>query len=477
MSQQSRFSIENSQRGSVGVLRNLRQIQLSVPDKLFFINKYRNKRAARKKKEKSGFLSGLSRRSEKKGPKRDIEKAIEKVKQFHNTFQAMNRTAGVKKTLESGQMSVSAMNDFRKEIKDAATGHNTNFRWIALEAIVKFIDLKNSGIVKDKLLIQQDCLRKIGEALHEDGGLSMFHTTWFLTIYRDYLSGFKMFRTGEVESINRDGGKEAQKILKKLQRKQYELPVYLKMVDEKSIDAKLLLNYSKDNHVKMSKHGQRGCTRQDIKKLFHDTFKETDSTQSRVGRVNEVNIIMSYAMLFARIPMLYEVVEFIKYAIPNISTETKLYKHKISIAQKITLLDIASALYGPDTSDEGNKKFFQLANSIHRYCIDVISENRLNTVRLTSSIYTFPIMKQAALLITYRKIFRNKKSLYIDMLDQSMKLLESVKLCVKSGDQTLIKIAGYAHAYEQKLETLKYEIQMADKDKDKGKKHQKTGDK
>ncbi|MCP4749888.1 MAG: hypothetical protein GY866_03255 [Proteobacteria bacterium] len=70
-----------------------------------------------------------------------------------------------------------------------------------MEAIVKFIDLKNSGIVKDKQLIQQECLRRIGEALHEDGGLSMFHATWFITVYRDYLTGFRMFRTGEVESI------------------------------------------------------------------------------------------------------------------------------------------------------------------------------------------------------------------------------------------------------------------------------------
>lgn len=459
--QQPALFVEDGKQGMVGVLRTLHQIQLSVPDKLFFISKYRSKSQKKKSKEKTGLFSGVSFRGGKKESKANIDKAVENVKYFYNSFQIKREARSVTKKQDAAVMSVSAMNDFRSEVKAAASEKDAGFRWIALEAIVKFIDLKNSGIVKDKALIQQDCLRKVGEALHADGGLSMFHATWFLTMYRDYLAGFRMFRPGEVESLNRDSNREAQNILKKLQRKQFEIPVYLRMVNEEAIDAKLLLRYSKEDHVKSSRHGKKGCTRQEIKKLFNDTFKGGDSSSSTLGGKNEVNIVMSYAMLFARIPMLYEAVEAIKSSIPTNTTESKLYRQKISIAQKVALLEIASSLHHTDGSEENRKKLFQLGRSIFDFCSDVISEHRLGSVTMTSSIFTYPIMKQAALLISYRRIFQTKKEQYADMLLHSIKLMKTVKQCSRSGDRALIRIASYADTYEQKLEITEYEIRKS----------------
>lgn len=449
--------LESGQQGRIGVLRDLHQIQLSVPDKYFFVNKLRAKKGKNKNKGKSGFFSGFSGSGGKKVIKHDIEKAIEMVKPFYTSFQIKSGTTGIRKTSESGKMSVSAMNDFRKKIREVVAIDESDFRWNALDAIVKFIDLKNSGLVKDKQLIQQNCLRTIGQALHEDGGLSMFHSTWFLTIYRDYLSGFRMFRTGEVENINKQGGREGANILKKLQARQLEIPVYKWLVDSKHLEVRQIKKYSEDGYVKRSRHGQRGCTKQDIKKIFFEKFKTAGADTAKTAGINEVNIVMAYAMLFARIPMLYEVVEFIKSAIPNISTETKLHRQKITIAQKTSLLDIASALYEDDRSEGGNK-LYQLASSIYKSCINVISENRLTSVPLQSSIHTHPLMKQAALLIVYRKIFTRKKDLYSEMIKRSLEFLKPVKQCSNSADQSLVKIAGFADIYEQKLQAIESQI-------------------
>jgi len=458
--QHPQLYIESGSRGTVGVLRDLRQIQLSVPDKYFFVNKYRKKESAGKKKDGKGLFSRISKGSVEKSPKLDINQAVEQVKSFHNSFQV--KSGGVQKTSEAGVMNVSAMNAFRKEIKDAASVTDADVRWIALDAIVTFIDLKNSGLGKEKRLIQQDCLRKIGEALHRDGGLSMFNTTWFLTIYKDYLSGFKMFRTGELENINRQGDQEAKNILKKLQRKQFEIPVYMQLVDSKQPDIKLLLKYSKFGSVKNSKHGQRGCTSQDIKRIFTDQFKVAEGEPAKTGGFSEVNIIMSYVMFLARIPMMYEVVETIKSAIPKISIETKLYQQKITITQKSVLLDLASALYQGDKAKESSRKLYLMAKSVYKYCLGVISDHRLNNKKLLSTVFTYPLMKQAALLIIHQKIFSKEKDAYLDMLKQAVEFLEPVRQCSSSGDQGLIKIAGYAEIYQKKLEMIEHQVRTPD---------------
>ncbi len=460
--QQPKLYIESGSRGTVGVLRDLRQIQLSVPDKYFFVNKYRKKESTGKKKEGLGHFFGMSKGSGEKSPKLDINKAVEQVKSFHNSFQVKVRSGSVKKISDSGLMNVSEMNSFRREIKDAASAKDADTRWGALDAIVTFIDLKNSGIVKEKRSIQQDCLRKIGEAIHGEGGLSMFNTTWFLTIYKDYLSGFKMFRKGEVDNISRQGDTEAKNILKKLQRKQFEVPVYMQLVEDKQPDVKLLLKYSKFGSVKSSKHGQRGCTSQDIRKIFNDKFKLAEGEPAKTGGISEVNIIMSYALFFARIPMMYEVVETIKSAIPKISTETKLYQQKITIAQKSVLLDLASALYQGDGAKKSSGKLYQLAKSVYRYCLDVISDHRLNNKRLESSVYAYPLMKQAALLIIHQKIFSEQKDAYLDMLKQAIEFLEPVVQYSQSGDQGLIKIAGFAQIYQNKLENIERLVRSPD---------------
>jgi len=455
-SDQPRLSLETGQKGRIGVLRDLRQIQLSVPDKYFFVNKFRGKGRPAAQPDSGGFLSGIL--GGRKPVGLDIMRAVELVKTFHNTFQTKTEGSGIKKTSDSGVMSVSAMNDYRKEVKEAAAAKNADFRWKALEAIVRFIDLKNSGLVQDKMLILQDCLRQIGLALHEDGGLSMFHATWFLTIYKDYLSAFRMFRRGEVENIDKNGGREGRTILKRLLRRQLEIPFYLHLVDDKQPEIKQLIKYAKDERVKRSLHGQQGCTRQHIRQVFQEAFKGQTAETTRRGGLNEIGIVMSYALLMTRIPMMYEVVEAIKSAIPKVCSETELYRHKIGIAQKSVLLDIARVIFQAEGSEEGAKKLYQLVIGVFRHCVDVVSEHHLLTKVLESAIYTHPLMKAASLLIVHRRTLSRNQDSYLEMLERATGFLQPVKKCSQSGDQALIRIAGYAELYEEKLRSIAHEL-------------------
>lgn len=457
-------------------MRQLHRIQRTVPDRDFFMHTYRRKdKDADKKKKKGGLFSGGPFLGRKKKPKFDLIKAREKIKAFHNSFLA-NVNRKDRTNLPGGDtMSISEMNSFRLKIRESAMVEDADVNYLALDGIIKFIDMKNSALTTGKQNIILDSLRKIGEALLADGGLSMFHTTWFLSTYKEYLLRFKMFPRSELEKIQKEGNNEAKVIAQRLVRKQFEIPHYLHLVDENLYEVRQINQYSKDILVKMSRHGQAGCTAEDIKKAFIEKFKD-ESAPSSKGKVNEVSIIMAYAMLFARIPMMDQLVENIRNAIPNVRPEGMLYKQKIVIAQKITLLEIARALHRNDGSENFTKKLNLLAHSVFRHCIDVIQENQLDRIPLKTDIYIHPLLKQAVIAITYKNIFRRNQDSYLKLLETSKKYLDFVKPCASSGHQTIRNLAGHAEVYSRNIDTISRQIKTEDsagyKERDFGDTHQ-----
>lgn len=434
-------------------MRSLHRVQRSVPDRDFFMHTYRRKdKNAAKKKGKGGLFSGLSR---KKKPKFDLIKAREKIKAFNNAFLAnVARQDSDRDPTAAEAMSISEMNAFRQSIRETAEMDDADVNYKALDGVIKFIDLKNSAVTTGKQAMLLDSLRKIGSALIEDGGLSMFHTTWFLSAYREYLARYKMFPKSELEQVQSQGDNEAQTIAKRLLRKQFEIPHYINLVDDKVFEVKQINQYSRDILVKMSRHGQVGCTAHDIKEIFRERIKEGPIPSSSKGKLNETNIIMAYALFFARIPMMDQLVENIRNAIPNMNIETALYKQKIVIAQKITLLEIARALHVDDGSKNFEKKLILLANSVFNYCVKVIKENRLESTPLKNDIYIHPLLKQAVVAVTYKNIFRRNKDSYLKLLETSKGLLEPVKACSSSGHKALQKFANHAEVYSRNIDSI-----------------------
>jgi hypothetical protein len=442
-------------------MRMLHRIQRTVPDRDFFMHSYRrNENDSEKKKGKGGLFSGLGR---KKKPKFNLIKAREKIRAFHNAFLAnVDRSDGSKNAVGGDVMSISEMNAFRQKIRESADADDSDANYLALDGVIKYIDLKNSAITTGKQAILLDSLRKIGSALLEDGGLSMFHTTWFLSCYKEYLARYKMFPKAELEQIQSQGGNEANAIAKRLARKQFEIPHYLQLVDDKVFEMKQLNQYSTDILVKMSRHGQVGCTANDIKNIFREKIKEGAGSTTTKGKVNEVSIVMAYAMAFARIPMMDQLVENIRNAIPNINTDTILYKQKIVIAQKITLLEIARALHQDDGSENFTKKLTILANSVFNYCVKVVKDNQLDRSPLKNDIYVHSILKQAVVAITYKNIFRKNQDAYLKLLDTSKGLLEAVKPCASSGHKAMRRLASHAEVYTKNINNIINQVKSED---------------
>jgi len=441
------------------ILRSLRDIQRSVPDRDFFVHNKLLGEVDKDKKKKSGLFSGTSFLGGKKRGRIDIEHAREQVKAFHNSFLAVRRTGGDdgKNTGDPGTMTIAAMNEYRSKIREAAETEDADASHLALDAIVKFIDLKNSGMMADKQPILQDCLKKIGYVLHTDGGISLFHTTWFLTIYREYLGRFKMFPRGEYAQAQREGSAEAQAIAKRLHHKQFEIPHYLQLVDEKAREVRLLIQYSNEEAVKRSPHGQRGCTWEEMKRIFHERC-QNENPSAKPNQLNEVSLLIGYALLFARIPMLTQVVELMRNLIPAVNLEGILYRQKIVIAQKINLLEIARGMYQNDGSAEYQKKLFLLAESVYKYCVRVIADNNLERIQTKSEIYAHPILKQAVILITYKNIFRTQLEAYVGALKKSKELLQTVKSCANSGQKALQQLAENAAVYDKNLDNILLQV-------------------
>ncbi len=441
--------------GDSEVLRQLHKIQRGVPDKDFLANLQTElKRKGRRQKSKGGFFSGAPFLGGKKTPKIKLEVARERVKSFNASFKARKVKQGKSEILEPGIMSVQEMKDFRGEIKESADMEEEGFAYRALEAIVKFVDLKNSGVISGKQDILLDCLKKLSLALMENGGLSMFHTTWFFSVYQDYLSHYRVFRPGEYERAANVGGSEAKKIVKKLLQVQYELPFYLQLIDSAKRDIKQLLRYSKDPYVKQSLHGQLGCSYQHIAKVFIDKIKAEQGTGSDQQYLNEVNIITSYALFFTRIPMMHKLVVNISKAIPNLGLETTLHKEKINLALKLIQLDLLVGKITSESSDLQKKKIFAATHATYKYCTNLITDNRLTAGSIVSDVHAFPFLKQAAILISYRRVLMYEKKTYKKMLESSMRFLKTVVDASESGGKHLLKAGEYVVTYQRNLEAV-----------------------
>ncbi|MBU2510345.1 hypothetical protein KJ966_03370 [bacterium] len=448
-----------SSKGDSSSLRDLHKIQLSVPDKDFFLHLKAELQTEdkKRKKGKKGFFAGGFFSGRKSG-QIDLEVAREQIKSFNNSFKIRKTKQGTPEIVAPGLMSIQEMKDYRGAVKRSAEAEEEGHSYRALEAIVKFIDLRNSGVVSNKQDVLLDCLKNIGLALCEDGGLSMFHATWFFSVYKEYLGHYRMFRKGEYERASQIGNKEVKTIAKQLFRKQYELPHYLQLIDESKRDIKQLIKYAKDPFVKRSLHGQKGCSGQHIKKIFHDFLQDKPSKGTEQNYLNEVNIIMSYALFFCRIPMMTPLVDFIIKSIPNLGTETTLYKEKISISQKLIQLELMAGIGRNDGSDASVKKVQEDAYAIYKHCTNLITDNRLTKDTIKDDIHTFPFLRQAIVLINYRQVLNRNKKAFLKMLEDSLSILGVLSDAARSGQKNVLRIIEYVDVYERNLEAIIHQI-------------------
>ncbi len=462
------------------ILRQLHKIQKLVPDKDFFSNQQTEIEAdlkKRRKGKKSRLLSGAPFIGNKKISKIDIESAREKIKSFNNSFKGKKRRIDPSEIADLGMMSIQDMKDFREQIKEAAEAEEHSHMFRALEGIIKFIDLKNSGIITGRQDVLFDCIKKVALVLMENGGLSMFHATWFHSIYREYIRSFRVFRGSEYETASASGSKEIKEIAKHLYAKQYEFPQYLQLIDDEKRDIKQLIRYSRDPYIKRSIHGQKGCTFNHIKKIFHEKVKADQSKSGDRSYINEINIIVSYANFFSRFPMMHPLVEKIVQTIPNLNTETTLYKEKIMITLNLVQLDLMRGVSQYDGSDTGNKRLFDATYAVFKRCTNMIRDNRLNESNLFGDIHAFPFLKQAMVLITHKQTLSRDKRFFLKMIENSQQILGVLKEAAKGPQRHLMKTIELLEIYERNLDSILDHIKdetAADSPSSKKKKQEKS---
>ncbi len=441
------------------ILRKLHKIQKSIPDKDFFANQQVELEADLKKRKKGrkgkgGLLSGAPFIGGKKLSTANIETTRERIKSFNNSFKGRKQKQDPSAGTEPGMMSIQDMKEFRNSIKAAAESEDVSHSFRALEGIIVFIDLKNSGIITGKQDILFDCLKKVALVLMENGGLSMFHATWFYTIYKEYIRHFRMFRGGEFELASAGGSKEAKEIARKLYSKQYEFPHYMQLIDEDKRDIKQLIRYARDPYIKRSVHGQKGCTYNHIKKVFHEKVKADQAKSGDRTYFNEINIINAYANFFTRFPMMHPLVEKIVQTVPNLNTETTLYKERIMITLNLVQLDLMRGVSQNDGSDTASRKLFDASYAVFKRCTNMITDNRLNESNLFSDIHAFPFLKQAMILITHKQTFTRNRGSFLKMVENSQQILRVLKDAAKGPQRHLMKTVELLEIYERNLDAI-----------------------
>ena len=91
-------------------------------------------------------------------------------------------------------MSISEMNSFRQKIRESAEMGLPDINYLALDGVVKFIDLKNSAMTSGKQGILLDSLRKIGSALIEAAVSVCFTPPGFSALTRNTWRGIRYSR-------------------------------------------------------------------------------------------------------------------------------------------------------------------------------------------------------------------------------------------------------------------------------------------
>lgn len=426
------------------ILRALRTVQYGVPDREFLWIQPGLQQNSKKRNQKN----------QKQLDKINIVGLREQVKTFYESFKGGDRKAGDEKKVRKDLMSITEMNEFRARIAGYAGKNNADPNVLALDGIIKYIDLKNSGLSQGKQKALQNSLYKIGHALSIDGGLSIFHITWFLSVYDDYLSHYTMFPDREYKDAMAFGSAEARKIAKDLFNKQHEIVQYSKLIASDKTEVKQINKISLDNQLKLSTHYHHGCDYGNVKNIFIKCFRSKQGESHNRKTMSEVTLIMVYALLFARIPMLYKLVDNIVKAIPNIGIDTDLCKQKIRIACQFNNFTLVRAVNIHSKSKSVLERLFSKGESLFDFCFDVIRENNLERTQLMNEYYYHPFLKQAVILITFKDVFMLNKEKYRKMIAKSIELLKPVKEGKNSLVPGLTKLAGFALYYERHLESI-----------------------
>ncbi|MBU2648452.1 hypothetical protein KKI24_27345 [bacterium] len=233
----------------------------------------------------------------------------------------------------------------------------------ALKAIQQFSDLAQSGNTEDKLDTLVDPFVRITKALYNEG-LSIFNTNWFITIYLKYLEVIRERLLREYEFSKNHAQPEVRASAERLHLKLLKIPRLLQI--KNSLGSMTTLNAK----LKDSSILSESITLAEFRMACQAIAAKNPSKLISDGKpANSIIFVMlTLNSLFARIPVLRELVNRNINHMPDLNRDLILQKQAIINIGNISDFLMAVALGKRDSAKEiANKIYSQSVRNVEYY--------------------------------------------------------------------------------------------------------------
>ncbi|MBU3917060.1 hypothetical protein KKA14_16120 [bacterium] len=282
----------------------------------------------------------------------------------------------------------------------------------ALNAIQIFSDASQSGLDSKKTKVLQGALREMTRAMY-NGGLGLFNINWFIKIYIRYLESLKDKYQIEYKSSRNHFSREVRLKADELHRKHLQLAVM------SSVKSKLSGLTMLNAKLKGSVYVFGSISEEEIGKACLAIQAEDGSRKIGDGGKSANNIlyiIMTLNLLFARIPILDNLVKKYQRSIPDISRDIILQKVMVNNTRSVTEFQMAMA--------SGDKTLtHDIARKMYLNCLDIIKQH-LEFGVLTKQQEIDPFIKAIWIAKESRGLYDDDK--YKKKLESALKLLEII---------------------------------------------------
>ncbi len=280
----------------------------------------------------------------------------------------------------------------------------------ALNGIQIFNDTSQSGLNERKLNVLEMALNEIAVSLHNEG-ISIYNATWFIKIYLKYLESLKERISREQTGATGHFNWHIRKMSDELQQKML-LITSLQTIKDK-LGGMVMLNTKLKGSVYIS-----GCITKDEIRQACAAIQQDETKTVGVGKTaNYVILVMvTLGLLFARIPIIKNLVKDILATMPDASKDLIMQKSMVRTMIGVTEFQISLSAGDPEESK-------RIADKLFKQCSLLISQ-QLDYGALTKPHEVDPFLKAAWIAKESNGLFG--KSEYKKMLDRALKFLTRI---------------------------------------------------
>lgn len=304
---------------------------------------------------------------------------------------------------------------------------------------------KMSEVSQNKL--NENQLTQLKKAIHEiaiafhNGGVNVFNVNWFMKIYIEYLSVFKVRLTHEYRSISDRNDREARSLSKKIRSKQAEISHLLTVKNRYGGIARLSRALNGTSYLSDS------FSSLEIKKatLAIKNGEPTKVIESGRRAANTISVIMTLLFLLAKVPILNNLVEDILAMIPEEERSTILRKRMVLTIMNSTAFELQVV----SNNKEGMR---EEATKLYAACLRIIN-NYIRTVSLQEHYDIDPYLKAIWLIKSTDGLFSRDQ--YKEMLKQGYNFVNTI-----SGESNQLKekprelVINLANKYLYQLDNI-----------------------